>query len=369
VVGEFLKGEKNPKIIGVGESETKGMRHGYVVDIASCIESLKHAIALAEKSSGVRIRRAFVSMGGVTLRGDISSGIGIITKADGEVTNLDISKALEDCENNLNLNNKKIIKVFPTSFKLDGKEILGRPEGMRGTKLEVKSIFVTCSLSHFEDLVEVITLSGIEPIDVVAAPLAGSYMAMSQKQKIVGGALVNIGSETTSLAIFENGVLVSLHSFSIGGNDITNDIALGLKISLEEAEKFKLGNMDERFSKKKLEEIIEARVLDIFELIENHLKKIKRNELLPAGVIFVGGSANISSLLEYSKSALKLPSSVGATEMFGNIKTKLRNPEWFTTLGLITPSDDDNYYHQDSFKNFFQNLKSMIKSNIKQLMP
>jgi len=110
VVGEFLKGEKNPKIIGVGESETKGMRHGYVVNIPETVVSLKTAISIAEKTSGIKIRRAFVSIGGVTLRGDMASGVAIISKADGEVTSLDINKALQDCEDNLNLNNKKIEK-------------------------------------------------------------------------------------------------------------------------------------------------------------------------------------------------------------------------------------------------------------------
>jgi len=369
VVGEFLKGEKNPKIIGIGESETRGLRHGYVVNIPEATISLKNAISLAEKNSGIKIKRALISIGGVTLRGDVSSGVGIISKADGEVTNLDINKALQDSEDNLNLNNKKIIKVFPLSFKLDGKEILGRPEGMKGTKLEIKALFVTCSLPHFEDLLEVITLAGIEPLDIVASAEAGSNIALSEKQKIVGGALVNIGSETVSLSVFENGTLVSLHTFSIGGADITNDIALGMKVSLEEAERFKLGNMTEDFSKKRLDEIIEARLFDIFELIENHLKKIKRNELLPAGIVFIGGSANIPSLEEFSKTALKLPSRVGATEIFGNIKTKLRDPAWFNVLGLLM-SDEENTFHPEGlFENFFKNLKRIAKSNIKQLMP
>ncbi|MCX6751490.1 MAG: cell division protein FtsA [Candidatus Nomurabacteria bacterium] len=369
VVGEFLKGEKNPKIIGIGESETKGIRHGYVVNIPEAIISLKNAISLAEKSSGIKIKHALISIGGVTLRGDISSGVGIISKADGEVTNLDINKALEDCEDNLNLNNKKIIKIFPLSFKLDGKEILGRPEGMKGTKLEIKALFVTCSNSHFEDLLEVITSAGIEPIDIMASPEAGSYVALSEKQKIVGGALVNIGSETVSLSVFENGTLVSLHTFSIGGADITNDIALGMKVSLENAERLKLGNIAEDFSKKKLDEIIEARLFDIFELIENHLKKIKRNELLPAGVVFIGGSANIPLLEEFSKTALKLPSKIGTTEIFGNVKTKLRDPSWFTVLGLLM-SDDKNTFHPEGvWKDFWNRLKRILKSNVKQLMP
>ncbi len=369
VVGEFLKGEKNPKIIGVGESESKGMRHGYVVDISEATKSLRSAISSAEKSSGIKIKRAFVAVGGATLRGDIVSGTAIISKADGEVTNLDINKALNECEDNLNLNNRKIIKVSPISFKLDGKEILGRPTGMRGTKLEVKALFVTSSISHFEDLYDTVTSTGVEPIDFIASGEAGSFIAMTQKQKIVGGALVDIGSETVSLSVFENGILASLYTFPIGGADITNDIALGMKTSLENAEKLKLGDSSEEFSKKKLDEIIEARLFDIFEVIENHLKKIKRNELLPAGIVFIGGSANIPGLEEFSKSGLKLPSKIGSTEIFGNIKTKLRDPSWFTALGLIMIPDEDGYYGEGSFKNLFKNVKTILKKNIKELMP
>ena len=369
IVGEFLKGEKNPKIIGVGESETRGIRHGYVINATDAINSVKNAVAIAEKNSGIKIKRAFISVGGTTLRSETSSGSAIISKANSEVTSLDLKKALEDSENNLNLNNKKVIHSFPISFKLDGKDILGRIEGMYGNKLEVKTLFITCSSQHLEDLLSVIADAGIETIDVMASPIAGSQIALSEKQKIVGCGLVNIGSETTSLAIFENGLLMSLRSFSIGSSDITNDIALGLKISLEKAEILKLGNLSEEYSKKKLDEIMDARLSDIFELIENYLKKIKRNELLPAGIVFIGGGANVSHMEDLSKSFLKLPSKIGSTEIFGNLKTKLRDPSYFTVLGLIVSSQDDNKYTEGSFSNLFNDIKNSIKSMTKQLMP
>lgn len=369
VVGEFLKGEKNPRIIGIGESATRGMRHGYVVDFTHLVTSVKTAISMAEKSSGIKIKRAFVSIGSTTVRGDISTGGSIISKADGEVTTLDIEKALADCEDNLNLGNKKVIQTFPISYRLDSKEVLGRPIGMRGTKLEIKALFVICSAQHLEDLLEVVSLAGVEVIDVVASALAGSYIALSERQKIVGGALVNIGSETTSLCVYDNGTLVSLQTFSIGGSNITNDIALGLKIPLEKAENLKLGREGEEYPKKKLDEIVEARLSDIFESIENHLKKIKRAELLPAGIVFVGGGANITNLIEFSKSALNLPSEVGNTEIFGNTKTKLRDVSYFTALGLIYSSKDDDGYREGSLASIFKNLKNTIKSSIKQLLP
>ena len=368
VVGEFFKGEKNPKIVGIGESETSGVKHGYVVNAEEAVLSVKSAVAMAEKSSGIKIKRAFVAVGGLSLRGELCNGSVIISKADGEVTNLDIQKALADCEENLNLNNKKIIQVFHISSRLDGKEVLGRLEGMRGTKLEVKAFFVTYSIQHLEDLIEIVAKAGVETIDVIASPVALGQIVLSSKQKIAGVALVNIGHHITSLSVFENGLPVFIHTFSIGGTDITNDIALGFKIPLPQAELLKQGNMAEDFSRKKLEEIIEARLSDIFELIENHLKKIKRSGLLPAGIIFVGGGANIEGLPELSKSILKLPASFGTTDFFGNAKTKLRDSSWFAALGLVI-SGRDNSYSEGSFRNLLKDLKNTIKSSIKQLMP
>jgi cell division protein FtsA len=368
-VGEFLKGEKNPKIIGIGEAETRGLRHGYVVHFEDAVASVKNALSMAEKSSGIKIKRAFIAVGGVSLRSEISSGFAVISKADGEVTALDINKALEEGEGNLNLSNRKVIKSFPLSYRLDGKEILGRPEGSRGVKLEVKTLFITHSTTHLEDLLEVMERAGVEAIDIVPSPLAASEIALSEKQKIVGTALVNIGSETVSLAVFENGLLVSLYTFSIGSADITNDIALGLKIPLEKAESFKLGNISEESTKKKLAEIIEARLSDVFELIENHLKKIKRSGLLPAGVVFIGGGAHAEGLEEFSKIALKLPSRLGASEIFGNTKTKLRDSSWFTALGLLTSGGGNGNYGEGSLSNFLKDLKKSVKSSIKQLMP
>ena len=369
IVGEFIKGERNPKIIGVGESETLGMRRGYVVSGDEVISSIKRAVEMAEGSSGIKIKRAFVSVGGISLRGEVSSGSTIISKADGEVTNLDINKALADCEENLNLSNRKILQVFHSSSRLDGKEVLGRLEGMRGTKLEIKAFFVTYSIQHLEDMVEAVAQAGVDTIDVIASPISGSQIALSEKQKIVGVALVSIGHQTTSLAVFENGLPIAIHTFSIGSSDITNDIALGLKIPLMKAEGLKMDGAGEEFSARKLDEIVEARLSDIFELIENHLKKIKRSGLLPAGIVFVGGGANTKGLLDLSKIFLKLPTSMGETEMFGNTKTKLRDSAWFTALGLIMGSRDNDGYSEGSFINLIKDLKRTIKSSIKQLMP
>ena len=369
VVGEYLKGEKNPKIIGVGSTPSFGLRHGYVVNQAQAIASIRNAIAAAEKSSGVKIKRAFVALSGATLRGELSSGAAIISKADGEVTSLDIGKALEDAEDSLSLGNKKIVHAHPVSFRLDGKEVFGRLEGMRGTKLEIKAIFITYSVVHLEDLLSAIAEAGVETMDVVASHVAAEGLCLSEKQKIVGVALVDIGAEKSSVSVFENGLLVSLYTFSIGSSDITNDIALGLKIPLAQAEELKLGTESAEFPKKKLDEIIEARLCDVFESIDNHFKKIKRSELLPAGVVFIGGGASTPGLLELSKVNLRLPSSIGTTEIFSNTKTKLRDSAWFPALGLLSAGRSGASFSAGTLDSLLRDLKNTLKSGLKQLMP
>lgn len=369
VVGEFAPGEHNPKIIGVGECPTEGMRHGYIIDVEAVAGAVKRAVDQASKTSGVKIKRAFITLSGTTLKSETASGIAIITKADGEVTALDINKALDECEENLNLNNKKIVHIVPLSYRLDGQEVQGRLEGMRGNKLEIKALFVTYSLVHLEDLLSAIAQAGVETIDVIPAGVAGSEIVLGGKQKVVGGAVVDIGAEKVSISVFENGLIFSIHTFSIGGEDITNDIALGMKIPLETAESLKIGTIIEEMPKKKLEEIIEARLSDIFELIENHLKKIKRSELLPAGIVFIGGGANTPGLVTLAQDTLKLPCKIGTTEIFGSAKTKLRDPAWFAAIGLLLAPRNNDSFPDGSFSNFFKDLKKTFKSSLKQLMP
>ncbi len=374
VVAELARGEKteggqrSPKIIGVGESVSQGMRHGFVADPSSVTESVRRAVQAAEKSSGIKIRRAYLSLSGASLRGEAAGGVAIVSKANGEVTSLDTGNALEDCEEGLNLSNKKVIQVYPLSYRLDGKEVLGRLEGMRGTKLEVKALVVTYSIQHLEDLLEAVAAAGVEAIDVLATPIILGEIALSQKQKIVGVALVDIGAELSTLAVFENGQPVSIHTFPIGGGDITNDLALGLKIPLETAENLKLGHESEEFNEKKVRDIVEARLSDIFELIENHLKKIKRSELLPAGIVFVGGGAMTRGLADAAKSVLKLPATIGTTDIFGSTKTKLRDPSWLTALALVVGKDGGSY-GESTGKNIFRDLKNLLKLGAKQLLP
>ncbi len=366
-VCEFVRNENFPRILGYGQAPEIGLRHGYITNIDDAARSIKKAVGLAEENSGIKIKRAFISIGGLSLESIITLGSAVISRADGEVTTLDVSKAISESEGILKIPNKKIIHVIPVSYKIDGKDVLGRPEGMKGIKLEVKTLFVTCLEQHLDDLVTATALAGVEVIDVLAAPLAEAQAALSDRQKTAGSILVNIGSETVSLSVYENNVIQALRVFSIGSTDITNDIALGLKISLEEAEGLKIGSLIRDYPKKKLDQIIEARLSDIFELVENYLKKIKRNGLLPAGIILSGGGSSIPGTEGHARDFLKLPAKIATADNLGP-KNKLRDPSWFVALGLCLAEghrgrgSSANHSNKplEEIKNFFRSLGSQL---------
>ncbi len=370
VVSERTKNEKIPRVIGTGMADSKGLRHGYIINVEEASKSIRKAAAEAEKNSGVKIRRAYVSIGSTGIAAESIVGTAIISRADGEVTTLDITKAIAEAEESLETPNRRIIEVIPVLYKLDGKEIMGRPEGMRGIKLEVKTLFITSLEQHLDNLVNAVTEAGIEVVDVIPSPLAGSVISLSDKQRTAGCVLINIGAETVTLAVFENNTPISLQVFKLGSTDITHDIALGLRIPLEEAEGAKISTVLYNHPKKKLDEIIEARLSDIFELIENHLKKIKRNGLLPAGVILIGGGSQLKVVEEFSKNFLKLPSKIGAPESSGNSKNKIRDLSWLVAVGLVQMERSyGNYKAENGVGSTLKKIKNFFNSIGKQLMP
>jgi cell division protein FtsA len=347
------------------------MRHGYIVNSNEILKSIKRALYEAEKSSGIKIKQVVASIGGISLKSDISIGSAIISKADSEVTALDVDKAVKESEQALSLANRRIIYSNILSCKLDGKEVLGRPEGMKGIKLETRVLYVTALEQHLDDLEAVLLEAGVEVLDILPSPVAAGAIALTERQRTVGVALVNIGAETVSLAVYENNALIGLHVFSIGSTDITNDIALGLKIPLEEAESIKVGTtMNGNYSKRKLDEIIEARLSDIFELIETYLKKIKRSELLPAGIIMTGGGVGLPLIEEMARTVLKLPTKIGSGEMVTVAKGKLRDSSWFVSYGLaVMARRGGSNYDDSSFEGLVKNASQGLKSFFKQFLP
>ncbi|MCK9345088.1 MAG: cell division protein FtsA [Candidatus Pacebacteria bacterium] len=362
VIVEHTQGEA-PVIIGTGVAETRGLRHGYIINKSEAIRSTSTAIAAAEKMAGFKVKNAILSVGGIGLESTISHGTAIISRASGEVSELDIRKAETEAEDNLtHLTNKRIIYRTALRYKLDNKEVLGNPLGMTGSKLDVKMLFVTCLEQHLNDIIRTIEELGVEVDEVLPSPIAAGQVALNKKQRSVGCALVNIGAETVSIAVFENDIPISLQIFPIGSTDITNDIALGLKIPLQEAEKIKVGGPEGIYSKKKLEEIIEARLYDIFELIDAHLKKIGRSGLLPAGVILTGGGVGIATIADLAKAVLKLPSAIASTAVANGGKHPVKDSSWLVAYGLAVYALQKPSEGMDTgFGDLWETLKSWVK--------
>ncbi len=364
VVTEDIKsenGEHYPQIIGTGFSESRGLRHGYIINKGDVTRCVREAVMQAEKTAKIKIKKGYISIGGVGLSSIVGKGSVMTSKADSEITDFDVKNVMNVAESDLpkrELNNKRIIHSIPVGYKIDNELIIGKPVGMHGSKLEAKVLFLVCIEQHLNDLIESIEEAGIDVIDVMASPLAACMVNLTKTQKVAGCVLVNIGAETVSLVVYENNVPISLEVFPMGSSDITNDIALGLRIPIDEAENIKLGSKNTKtenpYPKKKLDEIITNRLNDIFALVEAHLKRIGRSNLLPAGIILTGGGSGIDTIEDIARTSLKLPAKNALVNFISNIKSnQLKDSSWSVAYGLsiwgLTNEDGDDGISSSSF--------------------
>lgn len=324
-----------PQLLGTGFAESKGLRNGYIINETEVARSIRAAVAQAEKTAGVAVKKAYVSIGSIGLDEVTATGEIIPARADSEITDMDVEKVTADSEERIieHIPNRRILHGIPLRYRVDGDLVLGKPQGMRGTKLEVDSLFITTFEQHLNELTKAVEAAGIQVEDVMAAPLAASFVLLTKAQKRAGCVLANIGAETVSIVVFEDFLPISVKIFPIGSSEITNDLALGLRIPIEEAEKAKRGGMTSTtVPKKKIDEIISARLTDMFELIDNHLKKLKKDGLLPAGIILTGGGSNLLMTQEVARNTLNLPARFAHLELSKNTKTK--DASWTVAYGL-----------------------------------
>lgn len=357
-------------ILGFGFSQTSGMRHGYIVNRDDVLISLKKAIRDAEKQSGIKIRQAMIAIGGVGLDAQYSTGSSVVSRADSVIGKVDIEKAISEAEAGLDLKNKAMLHAYPVSFKIDGKEFPVRPEGISGLKLEVRTLFITCFQQHLDDLLGVMNDAGVKVLGFTATPIAPHQILLTDLQRNFGCALIDIGAETVSVSVFENNTLISLHVFDIGSLNITKDLALGLRITPEEAESIKLGVVGfQSVPKKKIEEIVEARLSDIFELIDKYLKKMGRSGLLPAGAILIGGGSHLHNIELVSKTMLKIPVRRGFVELPSS-KGPIKDQQLLVAYAVASShTDSGSKTQKQNVTSDGDGIFSVLKNFFKQLMP
>jgi len=348
------------RILGTGLAESKGLRHGYIINKEEVSASIREAKRQVESVARIPLRAGFLAVGGISLDEAHATGFTIISRADQEITTLDLEKAGRSAREAAapGFLNRHVLHSIPIEYRIDGAKVLGDPFGMKGVRLEVDYLFVTCLAQHEEALAGAVEDADIEVIDQMASPLAGSYVLLDGDQKMKGCVLADIGAETVSIVVYDENIPISVKVFPMGSSHITDDIALGFRISLEEAERVKLGRLSgAMYSRKKVDDLIVSRLVTMFTLIDKHLKSLNRRGPLPAGIIISGGGAGVGSISDIARRSLKLPARLA--ELRISADTKIRDATWAVAYGLALwgLTGDTNTQKKNllaSFRKFFQ---------------
>ena len=364
VIGQKIPGINGDElqIIGAVSVPTAGVSRGIVNSIEETTSSISACLEKAERLVGVPISRVWVGINDPHIKCERSKGVIAVGRSDGEIGENDVNRAIEAARALAVPVNYEILHVIPIKFAVDNQGDVKDPIGMNGIRLEVETLIVQGLSTQIKNLTKAIYRTGLEIEDLVLGPLAAAEAVLSSKQKELGVALVNLGSSTTSLAVYEERNLIHTAILPIGAEHITADIAIGLRCPINLAERIKreygsalpeaLDSKEEidvselvkeeeinddisLISRKYVSEIINARVEEIFEKIDNEFKRIDRSGMLPAGVIFVGGGASLENLVESAKKRLRLPAAIGQAKNINVVIDKVRNPEFLTALGLV----------------------------------
>lgn len=354
-VGQVREGLIN--IIGLSTVPSAGLRKGTVVDPEEVVSSLSVALEEAQRISGTEITHAIIGYGGTGITTSMSKGVVAISRPDGEIIEDDMIKAVDSARSVALPPNQEIIHMFPTRFIIDSQEHTKDPCGMKGIRLETEAMVIGAPTANIKNLTKAVHQSGIDISAIVFNPIASSRTLLNKKQKELGVALIDIGASTTTMVVYEEGELIDAFVAPVGSSHITNDIAIGIKTTLEVAEKIKCHHLnanseqvkdsekvdlskisdqeEEKVSKKFLAEIVDSRLKELFGILRKELKRIKRDSLLPAGVVLTGGGAKMQGMVAQAKENLHLPAQLGVPSMeIGGTIDKLDDPSYSTSIGL-----------------------------------
>jgi cell division protein FtsA len=354
VIGTFdPNGSNMPSIVGHGRAPNQGMRRGAVVHVDEVADAIVHAVTEAERISGMSIKHATVNVNGAHVSGLNSEGVIAISAANREITPEDRLR-VEEAATIVSLPpNREIVQFFAKNYSLDGQRNIKDPVGMHGVRLEVDAHIVTASSPNLRNLDMALEKAEISPTHHTVSGLAAAEAVMTRQQKEAGTALIDIGAGTTNLIVFEDGEVQYVAVVPIGGQHITNDLAIGLKTDLDVAEAVKLEHADLRQASKKttvtvkvgdkshnfpFEEItmiIEARAEELLEYVDKELQKIKRSRKLPGGIVLTGGTSKIPGLDELAREKLQLPARIGKLHNIGGLVDTVEDQGFTTVVGLM----------------------------------
>lgn len=359
VVGHIDGTTGTPTIVGVGKAANSGMRKGTVTNLTGPAQAIDDALGEAERMSGYEVNSAALSINGSHILSTKTDGMIAVGAANHEIAREDLARVEEVATIGKVPANREVLEIVPYSYRLDGQDNIKDPLGMTGTRLEINANVVSALGPYLQSIQKSAEMAKVVPHVITPGVLAAARAVLSESQMENGVAVVDLGGATTSVAVFEDGDLQYVGVIPVGGNNITNDLAIGLKTDPEIAEKVKLQHAvavprdseegisikDDKevhsFSSRDMDEIVEARLEEIFEAVQKELKKAGRAGKLPSGVVLTGGSANIKRIADFAKDRLNLAARVGKASGYGGVADDIELPEYATAIGLMLIDSED----------------------------
>ena len=386
-----FKGTEPPQVLGVGKIPSKGIKKGVVVDINEASQMVRHVLQIVENISGLSRGELLVAVNGTNLKSVNTKGIVAVSRADRQIMQSDVERAVRAAQVTLAAPNREIISIMPRGFSIDNEEGIRNPIGMNGIRLEVDTVIISASSPFLRNLSKAVSLSGAKPSEFIPGPLACGEALISKKQKELGTAVVDIGSDTTSIILYEDGEVLSLEVLPVGSNLITSDIAIGLRIDIDSAEtiKVKYGTAlpekvrktevielrslgledDSRVRRVEVAEIIAARARELLAMVGRNFEKVGRRNFLPAGVVLAGGGSKLEGMVDIAKDELKLPVRLGFPEHFQGLVDEVLDPSFVKGAGLVMWR-----VHQETLKpsheeSSIQKIGSVFQDFFRRILP
>ncbi len=353
IVGELT--ESGIDIVGIGTHASTGLRKGVVINIESTVESIAKAIEEAELMAGCQITAVYAGIAGGHIKSFNSHGI--VAVKDKEITQSDIQRVLDAAKAVAIPMDREVIHIVPQEYIIDDQDGIKEPVGMSGVRLECKVHIVTGAVSSAQNIIKSCNKAGLNVSEIVLEPIASAEAVLTQDERELGVVLVDIGGGTSDIAIFSQGALVHTGVLALGGNHITNDIAVGLRTPQNEAEKIKIkygcamsslvkgdetievpsvgGRKPRTVPRKLLAEIIEPRVEEIFSLIQREVMKSGYQELLASGIVITGGTTILEGMPELAEFIFDMPVKRGLPIGVGGLKDVVNSPKFSTGVGLL----------------------------------